>query len=204
MGLSTRHAPSGESEVSARRGPCYPRLVASDDSEPRDRSLEEESLDHADALFAFGRRLTGSPSAAEDLVQETYVRALAKIASFERGTNLRAWLFRVLRNVYLDGVRRARSSPFSSEPLAEDPPEPADRALFGDLELERLRGVVVRDIETALAALSPESRLVVLLDLEGLSEREIAEATGSPAGTVKSRLFRARAALRALLGGYAP
>jgi RNA polymerase sigma-70 factor (ECF subfamily) len=109
-----------------------------------------------------------------------------------------------MKNVYIDGVRRARSSPISGTQLALEGVEDREPLLLGDRELEQLRRVVARDIEAALDKLSPESKLIVLLDLEGLSEREIADAMDCAQGTVKSRLSRARAQLRALLGGYAP
>ncbi len=168
------------------------------------RSFEDETLDHVDALYGFAKRLTGNATSAEDLVQETYARAYAAKASFREATNMRAWLFCVLRNIYVDQARRAKASPFSKVPLIEEAVM-SDRALlFDDAEIDRLRAVVARDLEAALAALSEEARMVVLLDLEGLSEREIAEAMDCAPGTVKSRLHRARASLRAILGGYAP
>jgi RNA polymerase sigma-70 factor, ECF subfamily len=202
--LSRTRKRDATTAVSARRSNCYPVLVPSGDEEPPARSFDDETLEHLDALFGFARRLTGSAAAAEDLVQETYARALSARSSFERGTNLRAWLFRVLRNIFVDQTRRAKASPFALEHAEPETFAAKEDSLLGDRELERLRGVVVRDIEAALAELSPESRLVVLLDLEGLSEREIAEAVDCAPGTVKSRLHRARAVLRALLGGYAP
>jgi len=190
--------------LSAHPTHCYPRLVASGDTDPSVRPFEDQTLDHLDALLGFARRLTGSTTLAEDLVQDTYARAFAARESFRAGTNLRAWLFRILRNVYVDQARRAQKSPFARSPLAEETVAASPQLLMGDAELDRLRNVVTRDIDAALAALSAESRLIVLLDLEGLSEREIADASGCALGTVKSRLYRARVLLRSLLGGYAP
>jgi RNA polymerase sigma-70 factor (ECF subfamily) len=163
------------------------------------------ALEHLDALYRLARHLTRSDSDAEDLVQETYARALGARNQFVAGTNLRAWIFRILRNAYID-YRRAQKSP-SLGGLEDD--ERLDIAgasrevLRGDGELDRLRTVVARDIETALAALSVDARTAILLDLEGLTEGELAEVLGCSVGTIKSRLFRAQATLRERLRDYA-
>jgi len=165
-----------------------------------------DPLAHLDALHRLARHLTASPADAEDLVQETYARAFRGAASFRPGSDLRAWLFRILRNAFLDQRRREERSPV--EPAVELAPEevpggPGGEGLLrGDAELERLRRVVGEEIEAALRTLSEDARTVVLLDVEGLSEVEIAEVLGCPQGTVKSRLSRARQALRGKLSEY--
>ncbi len=165
-------------------------------------SLAEAALEHADALYRLARRLTDSSAKAEDLLQETYARALGAAQSFEAGTNLRAWLFRILRNAHIDSERRLRNSPIAmgldEEALAE-----TNDPLRGDEELDRLKKIVSDDIEKALTTLSPDARTIILLDLEGFTESELSEVLGCALGTIKSRLARARAALRKQLCDYA-
>jgi RNA polymerase sigma-70 factor (ECF subfamily) len=165
-----------------------------------------DPLAHMDALYRLARSLTRSAADAEDLVQETYVRAFRGGAGFTPGSNLRAWLFRILRNAFLDLRRREGRAPVgpAAEEQAEGLSDPAaaEGWLRGDAELERLRRVVGEEIEAALRTLSEDGRTVVLLDLEGLDEAEIAQVMGCAPGTVKSRLHRARAALRERLADY--
>jgi len=165
-------------------------------------SLAEAALDHIDALYRLARRLTNSATMADDLLQETYARALGAAQSFEPGTNLRAWLFRILRNAHIDFERRRQNSPihmgFDEEVLngTTDP-------LRGDGELDLVARVVSGDIEKALQTLSPDARTIILLDLEGFTESELSDVLGCALGTIKSRLARARAALRRHLCDYA-
>lgn len=160
-----------------------------------------EALAHVDALFNYARHLAGNGDEAEELVQETYLRALAG-AEISQIDNVKAWLFRILRNDFLDRWRRRRREPIAW--TAEEPESAADGELLrDDLELERLRRIVAEDIKEALAGLSEDARSIILLDLEGFTEREIAVVLGCAAGTVKSRLSRARRWLRRRLKDYA-
>jgi RNA polymerase sigma-70 factor (ECF subfamily) len=162
----------------------------------------EQLLDQADSVYDFARYLCRDATLAEDLTQDTFARALNAESKFVPGSNLKAWLFRIVRNAYLDGRRRERRNPvsFSNEDEQPDAPEVW---LRGDIEIDRLRGLVARDIESALSRLSDDARAVVLLDLEGFTETEIASVMDIPIGTVKSRLARARAVLREQLREYA-
>jgi RNA polymerase sigma-70 factor (ECF subfamily) len=168
--------------------------------------LGQEALAYADTLFNLARYLTSSESDAEDLVQETYARALRAADQFTPGTNLKAWLFRILRNTFISLYRRRRHDPTvggldTVDPTAQGPAR--EEWLLGDQELDRLRKIVGEEIEQALMSLSEEARTVILLDLEGLTEVEVAQVVGCAVGTVKSRLARARAALRLRLRDYA-
>jgi len=187
--------------VGAADSVCYAPRVR----EKPESLLPSAVLDHLDALFRLARHLTGDDADAQDLVQETYARAYSAGLRLGVGSNVRAWLFRILRNLFIDAYRRNRNSPIGVS-LEDD--ESADNAvahepLRGDAELERLRGAVAEDIEAALSSLSVDARTVVLLDLEGLTETELAEVLGCSVGTVKSRLSRARAILRKRLCDYA-
>ena len=170
------------------------------------QALGREALAYADTLYNLARYLTGSPTDAEDLVQETYARALKAARQFTPGTNLKAWLFRILRNTFISLYRHERRNPTVGGLDTVDPTaQGQDRQewLRDDVELDRLRKVVGEEIERALMKLSEEARSVVLLDLEGLSEVEVAQVMGCAVGTVKSRLARARAMLRIELRDYA-
>ena len=167
--------------------------------------LGAEALAHADALYNLARYLTGNVADAEDLVQETYTRALRAASQFTPGTNLKAWLCRILRNTFISIYRRQRSSPIEGGLDTVTPVHQyagTSEWLHGDPELDRLRSLVGEELERALMTLSEDARTVILLDLEDLSEREIADVMSCAPGTVKSRRSRARAELRRLLSDY--
>jgi RNA polymerase sigma-70 factor (ECF subfamily) len=164
-------------------------------------TLGEQALAHADALYNLARYLTGNPADAQDLVQETYSRALGA-GSFVPGPSVKAWLFRILRNTFIDGYRRQKRNP-AQQTLDDVEPPAAEPNLRDDVDLSRLRALVASEIEAAMMSLPDEARMTVLLDLEGFTETEAAEVLGCAVGTVKSRLGRARAALRAKLRDYA-
>jgi RNA polymerase sigma-70 factor (ECF subfamily) len=158
-------------------------------------ATRREALAYADGLHSLARYMTGADSDADDLVQDTFARAFAAERHFEG--NLKAWLFRILRNAFIDGYRRRRQGPFEATREEVEPPSEAP----GD-SLSPGRRVAPRDIEAAMMALPEEGRTAILLDLEGLTENESAAVLGCAVGTVKSRLSRARALLRRLLSDY--
>lgn len=168
--------------------------------------FEQEALGLLDPLYRFSRWLTGSDADARDLSQDTLLLALRSRGQYTPGTNLRAWLFRIARNRYLDLRHRQRRE----QVAGSDTPEPGDKAddavpFFGDQELGRIQGLVRGDITRALAALpEPYRTAVVLADVEGWTWEEVAVILAVPIGTVQSRVFRGRRALRTLLKDYAP
>jgi RNA polymerase sigma-70 factor, ECF subfamily len=179
------------------------------DTDERDRveAVGREALAYADGLYNLARYLTRNESDAEDLVQETYSRALKSAAQFTPGSNLKAWLFRILRNAFVSHYRRERHNPVTGglDTVSPRLPVPEDIGRRRDsVEIDRLRKAAAEDIERALMALSEDARTVILLDLEGLSETETALVIGCAVGTVKSRLSRARATLRETLRDWGP
>ncbi len=158
-----------------------------------------EALACADALYNLAHYLTGNVPDAEDLVQETYARAFHGADGFAPGTHLRAWLYRILKNAFVSEWRKWRRESLGADQPGNSPAE--EKRLFGDAELERLRGVLSGELQAALMALPEDGRMVILLHLEGLSEAQVAYALGCAAGTVKSRLSRSRATLRRKLTG---
>jgi RNA polymerase sigma-70 factor (ECF subfamily) len=166
-----------------------------------DDPVRREGLQHLDGLYTLARWLTRDAREAEDLVQETFARALRAAHQFAPGTNLRAWMFQILRNLHLTArKRRGREQALPGAPAggAErnisplDPPAPAPAEAGAGL-----------DLDAALARLPEEFRTtVVLSDLLGCSMAEVALIQGCPVGTVKSRLSRARGMLREMLKDY--
>ncbi len=161
--------------------------------------FEAEALRHLDALYRTALRMTRSEADAEDLVQETYIRAFRFREQFTLGTNMKAWLFRILTNTFINTYRRKTAQPevtdlegideFSLYRRMAD-----DRAASSspDPEAELLNSVVDTEVTDALEALPEKFRTTVLLDVEGFSYKEIAEMLGIPIGTVMSRLHRGR------------
>jgi RNA polymerase sigma-70 factor, ECF subfamily len=162
--------------------------------------VRRQSLQHLDALYTFAVYLTRKPAEAEDLVQETYLRALRFAHRFESGTRLRAWLFQILRNTFLTFYRiREREAPLSDDGVPD-----WDAPMFHDAP-DNDPGVleVHTDLERALLKLPEEFRTVLLLaEVEGMPLDEVAQVMACPVGTVKSRMFRAKERLRAILKDY--
>ena len=173
----------------------------------RSREFEEVALVHLDTLYRSALRLTHNRAEAEDIVQETCLRAFRNFHRFNPGTNCRAWLLTILRNIFLNRVRRA-----GREVLEEDLPAWESALETGpglippstNPEEEFLQTVLHGDVDRALKAVPLVYReAVILADLEGLSYKEVAEVLGCPIGTVMSRLSRGRHLLRQALSRFA-
>lgn len=163
--------------------------------------FDDEALPHLDLLYRVALRLTGDPAAAEDLVQDTILKALRGWKSFRPGSNARAWLVTILRNQFINGWRKVKRAPQQVD--VEAVPEFVDGD-NPDPEGRFFAALVDDEVLAALDALPDDFRdVVVLSDLEGLPYAEVAEALDIPVGTVKSRLFRARRILQGTLRRYA-
>jgi len=173
--------------------------------------FEDEALPHLDAVYRFALRLSGSPDQAEDLVQETFLRAFNSWGQYTKGTAAKSWLFTICRNVFLRRRERTqRHDEIVSENVGRSGPGPNPMnpvwvsVLGVDPEGEFFESIVDEQIIRAIQDLPEEYRTaVVMSDLEGLPYAEIAEAMGVPVGTVKSRLFRGRRQLQQVLYDYA-
>jgi RNA polymerase sigma-70 factor (ECF subfamily) len=173
----------------------------------KQKVFETEMLPHLDALYNFAMRLTNDPVDAQDLVQETMVKAYRFFDSYERGTNAKAWLFRILKNSYINNYRRT-----SKLPAILDYEEVSvfyetirsERTDTTDLEELLFRDKMDDTVSRALSRLPEDFRTVVLLcDVEGFTYEEIANMLDVPIGTIRSRLHRGRNLLRDELKGYA-
>lgn len=173
--------------------------------------FEEEALPHLDAVYRFALRLSGSPDLAEDLVQDTFLRAYKSWGQYTPGTRAKSWLFTICRNVFLRRrERRHRHDEIVMESTPRDSPglDPVNpvwvSALGVDPEGDFFDSIVDEEILRAIDDLPEEYRTaVVLSDLEGLPYAEIADLMDVPVGTIKSRLFRGRRRLQEVLYDYA-
>ncbi|MDO5287402.1 MAG: sigma-70 family RNA polymerase sigma factor [Actinomycetia bacterium] len=175
----------------------------------RTARFERDALAYVDQLYGAALRMTRNPADAEDLVQDTMVKAFSAFHQFTPGTNLKAWLYRILTNTYINGYRKAQRQPqLSDDPAVEDwqlaRAESHTSTGLRSAEAEALDAMPDSAVTEALASLSDDFRMAVLLaDVEGFSYKEIAEIMGTPIGTVMSRLNRARGQLRTRLRAYA-
>jgi RNA polymerase sigma-70 factor (ECF subfamily) len=175
----------------------------------RDQRFESEALQYLDQLYAAAMRMTRNPADAQDVVQETFAKAYASFHQFTPGTNLKAWLYRILTNTYINSYRKKQREPqLSDGENVEDwqlaRAESHTSSGLKSAETVALENLPDSDVKDALQQLSPDFRLAVFLaDVEGFSYKEIAEIMGTPIGTVMSRLNRGRNQLRNLLADYA-
>jgi RNA polymerase sigma-70 factor (ECF subfamily) len=180
------------------------QTTAEEDARLRGR-FERDVLPLLPSLYGAALRMTRNPADAEDLVQDTYLRAFRGFAGFEEGTNLKAWLYRILTNSYINVYRKKQREP----QIVEGPDDADDWFLYdrlgarhveGSAEEEVLDSIPDADVKAALESLPENFRMPVLLaDVEGFSYKEIAEIMDTPIGTVMSRLHRGRKALERAL-----
>ncbi|WP_411558593.1 sigma-70 family RNA polymerase sigma factor [Plantibacter sp. MPB07] len=179
-------------------------------AEPDPRSLfEAQALPFIDQLYGAAMRMTKNPSDAQDLVQETFVKAFAAFAQFEQGTNLKAWLYRILTNTYINTYRKKQREPYQGtiddlEDWQLGGAESISATSSRSAEAEAIDHLPDSDVKNALQAIPEDFRLAVYLaDVEGFAYQEIADIMKTPIGTVMSRLHRGRRLLRDLLADYA-
>jgi RNA polymerase sigma-70 factor, ECF subfamily len=205
-----RTEPADESVTAddAMGEPTAEEAPAETEDERRER-FEAEAFVYLDQLYAAAMRMTRNPADAEDLVQETYTKAYSSFHQFTPGTNLKAWLYRILTNTYINSYRKRQRQPqFSDNADVEDwqlaRAESHTSSGLKSAEVVALEHLPDSDVKNALSELAPDFRLAVYLaDVEGFAYKEIAEIMGTPIGTVMSRLNRGRKQLRTLLEDYA-
>lgn len=185
------------------------RAVASTVMSTEQITFETEALSYMDQLYAAALRMTRNPADAEDLVQETYAKAFAAQDKFQMGTNLKAWLYRIQTNAFINTYRKKQREPKRSDAETVEDWQLAAAAEhssngLASAEDSALDALGDEDIKRALSELSDEFRMAVYLsDVEGFAYKEIAEIMDTPVGTVMSRLHRGRKLLREKLRDYA-
>lgn len=169
--------------------------------------FDEEFMPHVDSMYNFAYRLTFDEDDSKDLVQDTYMKAFRFINSFQKGTNSKAWLFRILKNSFINDFRKK-----SKQPAKVDYQEienyynsdDIDESKTVDLRIETLKDMMGDEVTNALNSLAIDFRTVIILcDLEGFTYEEMAKILDIPIGTVRSRLHRARNLLKQRLSSYA-
>ena len=181
------------------------------DTTPDPRALfEEQAIPFLDQLYGAALRMTRNPSDAQDLVQETFVKAYAAFGQFDQGTNLKAWLYRILTNTFINTYRKKQRYPYQgSTSEMEDWQLGTAESVTASMssrsaEAEAIDHLPDSDVKEALQSIPEDFRLAVYLaDVEGFSYQEIADIMKTPVGTVMSRLHRGRRLLRGLLTDYA-
>ncbi|MCK5101954.1 MAG: sigma-70 family RNA polymerase sigma factor [Cyclobacteriaceae bacterium] len=175
--------------------------------EQRHHIFESEFLPHIDAMYNFAYRITYDEASAKDLLQETYYKAFRFIESFHEGTNAKAWLFRILKNSFINEFRKKNKEPSMVDYQDVETyynSDDVNEVITSDLRVEVLQDMIGDEISNALNALAVDFRIVIILcDLEGFTYEEMSKILDIPIGTVRSRLHRARNLLRERLKTYA-
>ena len=173
----------------------------------KDQAFEDEFMPYISALYNFAYRLSLDEDNANDLVQDTYLKAYRFFDSYKKGTNAKAWLFRILKNSFINEYRKRSKEPAKvdyNEVETFYNSEDADSSITTDLRVDTVQEMIGDEIAMALNSLAVDFRTVIILcDLEGFTYEEMAKILNIPVGTVRSRLHRARGLLRDKLRSYA-
>jgi len=182
-------------------------LKASYTDKEKHRIFETEFLPHIDAMYNFAYRITYDEDASKDLIQDTYYKAYKFIESFQVGTNAKAWLFRILKNSFINEFRKKNKEPAKIDYQDVETyynSDDVNEVITSDLRVEVLQDMIGDEVSNALNALAVDFRIVIILcDLEGFTYEEMSKILDIPIGTVRSRLHRARNLLRERLKSYA-
>lgn len=172
------------------------------------RIFDKEFMPHIDSMYNFAFRLTNDEDDANDLVQDTYMKAFRFINSFQEGTNAKAWLFRILKNSFINDYRKKSKEPskvdYQEVETVYNSTEDAEFESTSDLRIEAVQDMIGDEVAMALNGLPVDFRTVIILcDIEGFTYEEMAKILDIPIGTVRSRLHRARNLLKEKLRSYA-
>ncbi len=194
-----------EDQIDSKYNPISPFMES---KQNKDNIFEKEFLPHADALYNFAYMLVSNQNDANDLVQETYLKAYRFIDRYEEGTNSKSWLFRVLKNAFINQYRKSSREPsktnFEEVLNVKNEEQGSQLSSFTDMRTEMFGHMMGDEVTRAINILPEDFRTVILLcDIEGFTYEEISKIIGIPIGTVRSRLHRARNELKTKLATYA-